>query len=88
MRGKAWHSGSMTIELDITPDLAARIDALAARAGVSRSRIIQDALEQGHSIAWQEHFIGKVKAALEAADRGDFASEAEIDRVLNKYRPG
>lgn len=77
----------MTIELDITPDLAARIDALAARAGVSRSRIIEDALEQGHSIAWQERFIEKVEASIEAANRGEFASEAEIDRVLNKYRP-
>lgn len=77
----------MTIELEITPDLAARIDALAARAGVSRSQIIQDALEKGHSITWQERFVEKVKAGIEAADRGEFASNAEIDRVLNKYRP-
>jgi predicted transcriptional regulator len=77
----------MTIELEITPDLAERIDALAARAGVSRSQIIQDALEKGHSITWQERFVEKVKAAIEAADRGEFACNAEIDRVLNKYRP-
>ncbi len=77
----------MTIELEITPDLAERIDALAARAGVSRSQIIQDALEKGHSITWQERFVEKVKAGIEAADRGEFASNAEIDRVLNKYRP-
>lgn len=77
----------MTIELDLTPDLAARIDALASRSGVSRSKIIQDALEKGHSIGWQERFVEKVKAAIEAADRGEFATDTEIDSVLNKYRP-
>lgn len=78
----------MTAELDIAPDLAARIDALAARSGASRSQIIQDALEKGHSIEWQERFVQKVEMAIEAADRGEFASQSDVDRVLNKYRPG
>jgi predicted transcriptional regulator len=78
----------MTVELDIAPDLAARIDALAARSGESRSQIIQDALEKGHSIEWQERFVQKVEMAIEAADRGEFASQSDVDRVLNKYRPG
>lgn len=78
----------MTVELDIAPDLAARIDALAARSGGSRSQIIQDALEKGHSIEWQERFVQKVQMAIEAADRGEFASQSDVDRVVNKYRPG
>lgn len=78
----------MTIELDITADLAERIDALASRSGASRSQIIQDALEKGHSIAWQERFVEKVETAIDAAERGEFASQSDIDNVLNKYRPG
>ncbi len=77
----------MTMELDITPDLAARIDALAARSGGSRSQIVRDALEKGHSIEWQEKFVQKVQSAIEAADRGEFASRSDIERVLSKHRP-
>ncbi len=77
----------MSIKLDITADLAARIDALAARSNLSASDIVRDALENGRSIEWQERFLEKVAAAAEEADRGAFADPQEIERVLNKYRP-
>jgi predicted transcriptional regulator len=34
--------------------------------------------------AWQ---LEKIAAGIEAADRGDFASDAEIERILRKYDP-
>ena len=34
---------------------------------------------------WQEKWIAGVQAGIEAADRGEFASEEEIARVLNKF---
>lgn len=77
----------MTTKLDIDPNLAARIDALAARSNLSASEIVAEALEHGHSIAWLEHFHDKVTAAIDAADRDDFASSEDIERVLNKFRP-
>lgn len=77
----------MTIELEITPELQARIDAIAARSSLSASEVIADALENGHSLEWQEQFLDKVKAGIEAADRGEFASRGDIEHVLNKYRP-
>jgi predicted transcriptional regulator len=77
----------MTIELEITPELRARIDAIAARSSLSVSEVIADALENGHSLEWQERFLDKVAAGIAAADRGEFATPAEIERVLNKYRP-
>jgi predicted transcriptional regulator len=77
----------MTMELEITPELRARIDAIAARSGLSASEVIADALENGHSLEWQERFLDKVAAGIEAADRGEFASKADIERVRNKYRP-
>jgi predicted transcriptional regulator len=77
----------MTIELEITPELRARIDAIAARSSLSVSEVIADALENGHSLEWQERFLDKVAAGIGAADRGEFATPTEIERVLNKYRP-
>jgi predicted transcriptional regulator len=77
----------MTLKLDITADLAARIDALAARSNLSASDIVRDALENGRSIEWQERFLDKVALAVDEADRGAFADPQEIQRVLNKYRP-
>jgi predicted transcriptional regulator len=77
----------MTIDLEITPELRTRIDAIAARSSMSVSEVIADALENGHSLEWQERFLDKVAAGIAAADRGEFASDGEIERVLNKYRP-
>lgn len=77
----------MTTQLEITPELRARVDAIAARLGRSASEVVADALENGHSLEWQERFLDKVAAGIAAADRGEFASEADIERVRNKYRP-
>lgn len=77
----------MTLTLDIPDDLKARVDAIAARSSLSPSEVIADALEHGHSLAWQERFLDKVASGIEAADRGEFASEDDVARVVNKYRP-
>lgn len=82
-----WHGPSMATDLKMAPELRARVEALAARSGLSASDVITDALENGHSLEWQERFLDKVAAGAAAADRGDFASAAEFERVLNKYRP-
>jgi predicted transcriptional regulator len=77
----------MTVTLDIPDDLQARVDEIARRSGQSASQVVADALGKGHSLEWQEQFLDKVSAGVEAADRGDFASNDEIAQVLNKYRP-
>ena len=77
----------MTITLDIPDELKARVDALAARSSLSASQVIADALENGHSLDWQERFLEKVAVGLADADQGEFASDAEVEAVVNKYRP-
>jgi predicted transcriptional regulator len=77
----------MTITLDIPDDLKARIDAIAARSRLSAAEVVADALENGHSIEWQERFLDKVAQGIDAADRDEFASPAELARIVNKYRP-
>jgi hypothetical protein len=34
----------------------------------------------------RDHFLNKVNAGIAAADRSEFATSADIERVLNKYR--
>ena len=35
---------------------------------------------------WQERFADKIVAGIKAADSGEFASEADIERIRTKYR--
>ncbi|WP_375452697.1 CopG family ribbon-helix-helix protein [uncultured Devosia sp.] len=76
----------MTITLDIPDDLKARIDVIAARSSLSAAEVVADALENGHSIEWQERFLDKIAQGIDAADKGEFASPADLARVVNKYR--
>ena len=76
----------MTLTLDIPDDLQARVDAIAQRSGLSASQVVADALGKGYSLEWQERFPDKVAAGVEAADRGDFATDGDMAQVLNKYR--
>ncbi|MCR6673499.1 CopG family ribbon-helix-helix protein [Devosia ginsengisoli] len=77
----------MTITLDIADDLKARVDAIAARSSLSPSQVIADALENGHSLEWQERFLEKVAAGLDDADREAFATDDQLAAIVNKYRP-
>jgi predicted transcriptional regulator len=49
--------------------------------------VIADALENGHSLEWQERFLEKVAAGTADADRANFATEADLAGIVNKYRP-
>lgn len=77
----------MKLHIDMPLSLRDRVIAIVTRSNLSASDVIADALENGHSIEWQEHFVAKVAAGIAAADRAAFASEADIADVLNKYRP-
>lgn len=77
----------MNIKVDITPEMQRRVSEIAARTGLSESQIIAEALELGRSLDWQERFVERVNRGIEAADRGEFASRADIERIRSKYRP-
>ena len=76
----------MNIEVDIKADTRRRVAAIAKRTGLSESEIVAEALEHGHSLEWQERFADKIAAGLQAADSGEFASDADVERVRSKYR--
>ena len=77
----------MTVTFDIPEKLKARIDSIAARSSLSVAEVIADALENGHSLEWQERFLDKVAEGVAAADRGEFSTEEDLARIVNKYRP-
>jgi predicted transcriptional regulator len=77
----------MNIKVDIPADVQRRVAAIARRTGLSESEVVTEALEHGHSLDWQEQFAAKVAQGIEAADRGEFASRTDIERIRSKYRP-
>lgn len=59
------------------------LDRLAEKTERSRSWLATKAIEDYVARnAWQ---IGKIEAGIAAADRGDFASDEDVERVAGKY---
>ena len=59
------------------------LDQLAEKTERSRSWLATKAIEDYIALnAWQ---IGKIEAGLAAADRGDFAGDDDVTRVVGKY---
>lgn len=81
------HTAIMSLVLDIPDSLRDRVEAIAKRSNLTPSQVISDALQNGHSLEWQERFLAKVEAGLDDADNGNFVSNEDLGFVLGKYRP-
>ena len=67
----------------ISSDMADKLDELAAKMDRSRSFLAAKAIEEFVAReAWQ---LAEIEAGLAEANRGEFASDAEVERVLGKY---
>lgn len=75
----------MTTHTDIPPELAERAATLASESGRSASEIIDRALRRGLD-TWEREFR-LIQEAAKQADRNEFASDEEIEKVRNKYSP-
>jgi len=61
------------------------LDTLAAKTERSRNWLVSRAIENYLSLnAWQ---IAKIEEGIAAANRGDFATDEEMEAVFNKYAP-
>jgi predicted transcriptional regulator len=59
------------------------LDQLAEKTERSRSWLATKAIEDYVALnAWQ---IGRIEAGIADADRGDFASDDDVARVIGKY---
>lgn len=72
---------SVTVDLD-EPVLEA-LDRAAERSARTRAAIIAEAVRD--YLETQRWRIEKIEAGIAAADRGDFATEDEVDRLAGKY---
>jgi predicted transcriptional regulator len=65
-------------------DIRDRLDALAETQRRDRSFLINEAIEQYLELNdWQE---ARIRAGIEEADRGEFATEEEVEAVFAKWR--
>jgi len=72
----------ITIQLD--EDIEKRLSELAARTLRSKSLLAADAIREYVETAdWK---ISEVKAALDEADRGDFANDDDVARLAEKWQ--
>ncbi len=72
---------SVTFELD--DETLQTLDRLAERTERSRDDLISQAVQ--NYLALQSWQIDKIRAGIAAAERGDFADEEEIARIVEKY---
>ena len=67
----------------ILEETSNKLDELAVKMDRSRSFLAAKAIEEFVAReAWQ---LAEIEAGLAEANRGEFASEAEVERVLGKY---
>lgn len=75
---------SKVLTLRLESELADQLDRLADATERSRSFLIAEAVREYVSLnEWQ---IEETKRAIAEADQGDFAGEAEVQRVLKKWK--
>jgi RHH-type transcriptional regulator, rel operon repressor / antitoxin RelB len=72
-----------TLNVRLPSDTHARLAQLTLATGRTKSFLAVEALEAYLSQqAWQ---IAEVKAGMEEADRGEFASDDEMNRIFAQY---
>jgi len=75
---------SVTLRLE-KPELLDRLDRLAAATDRSRNWLLNRAFED--YLALQEWQIGKIEEGIAAADRGDFATDQEVEAFFAAHEP-
>jgi RHH-type transcriptional regulator, rel operon repressor / antitoxin RelB len=66
-----------------SPELLSKLDAYAEMVGQSKTQIATNAIED--YLDWRIPQIADLKEAIAAADRGEFASEEEVEAFFKKY---
>jgi RHH-type transcriptional regulator, rel operon repressor / antitoxin RelB len=75
--------GSSVLTLRLDPKLKQQLDRLSRATSRSRSFVAAEAIREYVELNnWQ---IEETKKAVGEADRGDFASDADLQRTLKKW---
>ena len=76
-------SENSVVTLRLESDLRKRLDQLAKAQRRSRSFVAAEAI-RGY-VAVNEWQIDEIKKGLQEADRGEFASDQQVRRVISKW---
>jgi RHH-type transcriptional regulator, rel operon repressor / antitoxin RelB len=80
------HVMSEVLTIRVDRKIKSRLEKLARAMDRSKSYLAAEAIRAYVDLnEWQ---IAEIRAALEEADAGDFASDGEVDRVVKKWRRG
>ena len=74
------------MELNLTPELQAKLSRLAAEHGRDTQALAQEAIER--FVDYDEWFLCEVEKGLAAADRGEFVEQEDIGKLINSRYPG
>ena len=72
------------VSMRLPGELKARIESYARLTGRSKSHVAMEALAE--YLDWRLPQVADLKAAIAAADRGEFASDDEVQAVFQRYR--
>jgi predicted transcriptional regulator len=71
------------LTLRVPEEIKAKLDKLAQATHRSKSYLAEEAIARYIDLeAWQ---IGEIEQAIQEADRGDFATPADLADLLKKY---
>ena len=76
-------AGSSVVTLRIDPKLKQQLDRLSKATSRSRSFVAAEAIRE--YVALNQWQVGEINKAIAEADRGEFASPREVQRVMKKW---
>jgi predicted transcriptional regulator len=74
------------MEVNLSPDLQAKLTQLAAEQGRPPEALVQDAVAR--LVNYDEWFLAEVEKGLAAAARGEFVEHEEVARRIDSRYPG
>ena len=73
------------MEVNLTPELQAKLSRLAAERGRDTQALAREAIER--FVDYDEWFLREVDKGLAAADRGEFIEHEDIGKLINSRYP-
>ena len=74
------------MEVQLTPDLQAKLNRLATESGRDTQALVQEALER--FVDYDEWFLREVDKGLAAAEQGDLVDHEEVGKLIDSRYPG
>jgi predicted transcriptional regulator len=74
------------MEINLPPDLEARLARLAVEQGRDANARVQEAVER--FVNYDQWFVREVEKGLDAAERDAFIEHEEIGKLIDRQYPG